>query len=125
MEITLDQVINYLENSGYIVFAEDNSFEIINSIELDKNLSNKDLRLIDDIIKDYVKVNNPLFSKITTISDRLSMAHRMLKINLNEKKYVNVPSFKKINTVRTLVYPIKGEPIQIKIIRKRKKQLSK
>lgn len=96
MEITLDKVIDYLKKDDCKVVKIDNSLYIYDVKKIQPVSHNKDLRLLNEMAEQYVKVNYPLFSKELNI-DTLEVVDVLFPyLKVNREKFKTVKPFKKI-----------------------------
>jgi len=120
-KITLDNVFKYLEErENCKVIKFNNNITIYDLKKVDKKLSNKELRLVDDLVKDFVKSNYPLFSKAKPV-ERVRIAEKLFKVPINKEKYLNVKSFRKITKETVIFYPNNGKVIKMKNLKYRNK----
>lgn len=125
MNITLSKIFNYLEEKENCeIHKKNNKIVILDVEKTGRVLYKKDLRLLNDLAKDYVQKKYPLFHK--DLFEKNSYEDIILfdfRIPIDVKKYKKVKSFKKIIKKKLIGSPNKNGQVTIHtVIRKRKKK---
>lgn len=95
-EVTLEKIINYLENNDCKVVTVDNSLYIYDVKKIQPVSHNKDLRLLNEMAVQYVKVKYPLFLKELSV-EPIEVINKLFPyIKVDVEKFKKIKPFKKI-----------------------------
>jgi hypothetical protein len=118
VELNLNQIIRYLEEKENCkVISDDNSLSIIDLEKQELCLHNKDYRLLNELARDHVKDNYPLFHKEFN-NDLDEVIIRVFRIPIDKKKFKGVTPFKKITKKKVIGF-VGGKPVTKTIIRRK------
>jgi len=120
MEITLDDILNYLEKDNCKVVKIDNSLYIYDVKKIQPVSHNKDLRLLNELAKQYVQVKYPLFSKDLCIEPKEVINKLMPYLEVDFEKLRTVKSFKKITKKAVICSPKENGQVVVRYVTRRR-----